>query len=334
MPTFGDPPITVSDTEFNQCEKTIRELVNEFRDRTKGSTSNKNFQDKDRFNARIEALTHLFLIGKTSRRQQAFLDFAQTLKDEFGISAPPSGALWGGDGAQDKAKSALAPDGQVLSQTQLGKSAARMKLAPQGPKQGETGLEFAERNQAALLFWGAVSALYAKGLTGDIHVWMPKGLTVGSIFWNDELPVLMKRKRDGEAFNLIFHINPDDWSQTVAFEDLLIGGAYLADKNGLYKGRESLKAEHNPPKGSDPAADLKDSMTLKLSSPIKLASVKFAMQSLLTYTTMKKANEQIKKASDADPGAQKPFSPAILARLAVWRELARQEADKQGSSVV
>ncbi len=326
--TFGEPPITVSDAEFNEAKNLIENQVQAFRDRTKGSVSNKLLARRPDWNSKITELAQLFLIGKTVKRQEAFTDFARILQEDFGLATPSTGALWGGDGAQDKAKADLASGpGKVLSESPLGLTAGKLKLAPQGPKANETGQEFAARNEAALQFWGAVSALYAKGLTGDIHVWMPHGLTVGSIFWNDELPVLMKRKRDGENFNLIFHVNPANWSETVNFEDLVIGGAYVADRKGFYQGRAALKATNNPPTGSDPAADLKDSMTLKLSSPIKVTTVRAAMQALLTYTVMKKHNEQLKIAHTADPSTPAPVSPAVLAKLAMWRERARQNVE-------
>ncbi len=317
--TFGAPAITVEDKVYNQCFSAIEAQVGLFRDKTKGTTASANWANNKA--GLLAQLTELFLVGKVLARQQSFTDFAKLLEDGFGITTPATGALWGGDGAQDKAKLALSGvnGAAVLSESPLGKTATKMKLAMQGPKQGESGPEYAVRNAASLQFWGAISAQYAKGLTGDVHVWMPKGLTVGSIFWNDELPVLMERKRAGENFNLIFHTNPGDWNEVVNFDDLVIGGAYVADKNGFYAGRAALKLEHNPATGANPNQELKESMTLTLKSPIKITTVRLAMQALLTYHTMKKHNADLPK----------PISPAVLARLAMWKERARMEADKR-----
>jgi hypothetical protein len=313
--TFGAPAITVEDAVYKECFDTIKTQVGLYRDKTKGSDASKNWANqKDEL---LKRLTEYFLVGKVLARQQSFTDFAQLLLDGFGITTPAQGALWGGDGAQDQAKLALggAVGASVLSTSPLGNMAGKMKLSMQGPKSGETGPDYAIRNAASLQFWGAVSAQYAKALTGDVHVWMPKGLTVGSIFWNDELPVLMTRKRNGEDFKLIFHTNPGNWNEVVDFEDLVIGGAYVADKNGYYAGRAALKAQHNPATGANPALELKEAMTLTLKSPIKVATVRLAMQSLLTYHTMKKHNAALPK----------PISTAVLARLAVWQERARME---------
>jgi hypothetical protein len=315
MPTFGDPPITVDEKEFKKHRDTLKTVVNGFRDK-QSKEVNKLWNTKKDLDAQLNLLTEHFLIGKLTARQDAFLSFARILTDVFGVQLPSAGALWGGEGAQDQAKLKLqGTQGTVLSESGLGQLAQTMKIPPQGPKKNETGPEFAERNRLALMFWGAISALYAESLTGDIHVWMPKGLTVGSIFWNDELPVLMERKRKGEVFNLIFHIDPGNWDATVTLDELVIGGAYVADKKGYYQGRMDLKQKHNPPTGVDPNKDLKDSMTLALSSPIKVATVKQAMLALLQYKIMAKKNELL------DPSER--LSKPALARLASWYASAR-----------
>ena len=98
--------------------------------------------------------------------------------------------------------------------------ARRFRLSPQRPKSKDDKVAdsldaFHERNRAALLFWGGVSKLYAEGLQGDVHVWLPKGLTMGSIFWNDELPMLRKLQKEERITSLWFHVRDEksgDWS--------------------------------------------------------------------------------------------------------------------------
>ncbi len=96
---------------------------------------------------------------------------------------------------------------------------------------------------------GGVSKLYAEGLQGDVHVWLPKGLTMGSIFWNDELPMLRKLQKEERITSLWFHVRDEksgDWSGNLTFDQLKIVDVYLMDARGVNKGAASLLNETKP----------------------------------------------------------------------------------------
>ncbi len=172
--------------------------------------------------------------------------FARRLRQDLGLDMPTTGALWSNKNEGEvKAKEALAPqNGMVLSQTYLGESASKFGITPQGAnsKHGvinESLEDYQRRNESALLLWGALSRLYAENLQGTVHVWVPKGLTMGSIMWNDELPALRARQRAGEVTAIKYHVKTaaGAWSGDMEFDDLTIVDAYLADASGdLAKG--------------------------------------------------------------------------------------------------
>lgn len=182
--------------------------------------------------------------GMINRDQPKIYAFCQMLMSDLGVPMPQIGALWNDpDVGEVAAVQHLQGTGAVLRETPLGKMAKAMKMPPNGANSGEALGAFAERNRAGLAFWGAVSAAYTSKLRGDVHVFLPKGITVGSIFWNDELPVLWERKRLGEVNQVLFHLQhpvSGIWQNGVAFEDLTIVDAYAADRNGANFGAADL----------------------------------------------------------------------------------------------
>jgi Domain of unknown function (DUF4157) len=234
------------------------------------------------------------------RSPEWMLMFARRLKHDLGLVVPTTGALWADpDVGQVKARKDLQPHGgKVLADTELGEIGRKFGLSPQGAKsQGgvitESLEEFQQRNAAALLFWGALSALYVEGLQGTVHVWLPKGLTMGSIMLNEELPALHARQRAGEVAEIKFHVQtaPDTWSGDLEIEDLTIVDAYLAQADGVNKGGLSLENFKHAPGDLGPAAQRlgaideakisakleKKDYHIKLETPIKVDHLKAAL---------------------------------------------------------
>lgn len=56
------------------------------------------------------------------------------------------------------------------------------------------------------IIWTLVSRLFAIGAEGKVHVYCPDGLTVGNVFWNDELPVLRRLQLEGYVLRIVMHI--------------------------------------------------------------------------------------------------------------------------------
>ncbi len=174
------------------------------------------------------------------------LNLARRLKQDLRLPMPMTGALWSdANVGMVKAREELnLQAGKVLADTRLGEVGSDFKLSPQGAtsKAGvvtEPLEEYQQRNAGALLFWGALSAVYAEGLKGTVHVWLPKGLTMGSIMWNDELPALRASQEAGEVTAIKYHVKTaaGAWSGDMEFDDLTIVDAYLADASGdLAKG--------------------------------------------------------------------------------------------------
>jgi hypothetical protein len=184
----------------------------------------------------------------------------------------------------------------VLAETPLGQTATHFKMPPQGPKRNELLDDFAKRNRDALIFWGAISALYAEGLKGEVHTWLPKGLTLGSIFWNDELPMLWKLKREGNITDLWFHVQDEkgDWSDKLSFDDLTIVDAYLADARGVNKGATELLEE----KDKKLQGMLKpNSYQMTLGTPIRIALLREgfgrALERARQRIALKKSNSNV-----------------------------------------
>ncbi|MEM7750812.1 MAG: hypothetical protein AAF346_21360 [Pseudomonadota bacterium] len=195
--------------------------------------------------------TELLAVGIIHSDQGKLMEFCQKLFDDLGVPMPETGALWSDPNVgQVQAKEhldAIGGGAKVLADTPLGKMAMKMKLPPsRGTRSDDTIETFAERNKAGLTFWGAISAAYTSQLRGDVHVFLPKGITVGSIFWNDELPVLQERRRNGEVNNIYFHLQDPlngQWSAPMGIDDISIIDAYAADRFGANKGAESLASE-------------------------------------------------------------------------------------------
>lgn len=52
---------------------------------------------------------------------------------------------------------------------------------------------------------GLQSSLYATSARGDIIAFLPKGISVGNIFWNNELPILRKLQTMGHVDNILVY---------------------------------------------------------------------------------------------------------------------------------
>ncbi|MBV9999164.1 MAG: hypothetical protein JO015_08630 [Verrucomicrobia bacterium] len=230
-------------------------------------------------------LTDLFVTGVAFGDQENLLQFAQKLVRDAQIAMPTTGAFWADPKVgQEKAKEHLVQlggTGHVLAETALGELARNVKAMRLYPKPDSAKEEdFANTLAPALKFWGAVSAVYAEGLQGEVHVWIPRGLTVGSIFWNDELPVLWKLKREGKVTALRFHAHVKDgqWAE-VPFEELLIRDAYLGDASGFNKGAHSLVKESRKSIRATQKAD--DKMQIQLARPIPVGMLKSRLHAAL-----------------------------------------------------
>lgn len=248
--TSSSSPVVLSKCnadDLQKIDKMVRQLFNENKRKMKLSES----WPDDLIKLATNAIAY--------RNAEAMLALARRLKDDLKLKVPTIGAFWSDPAVgQEKAKQALLASGgggQVLSQTDLGALGQKSKLTPQRPKMqkgtdayDETLEEFYDRNRSAILWWGALSALYAEGLTGEVHVWLPKGLTMSSIFWNDELPVLHQLKRDGKITDLHFHVQGHSgvWSGNLRFDQLTIVDVYLCDARGVNKGAQQLLAETDP----------------------------------------------------------------------------------------
>jgi hypothetical protein len=226
------------------------------------------------------------------------LQLARRLQTDLGYPMPTVGAFWSDkDVGQVKARDDLGTRGAVLADTQLGLTMSKWGVAPQGAmsKQGkvtESLDDFQQRNADALLFWGALSALYAENLVGEVHVWLPQGLTLGSIFWNDELPMLQKRLHSGEISALWFHVknNIGVWSGPLKLEDLTIVDAYLADAQGVNLGGRSLIGDKYVP------ATLDDKYyQITLAKPIHIDLLQAGFRSALQRARLRLAAKAMNK---------------------------------------
>ncbi len=231
-----------------------------------------------------EQLEAHFAYGLALNDRQHLFEFALMLVRDAKVPMPKTGAFWSDpDVGQVKAKEDLASKGgQVLADTSLGEIARtkNLKLGIGKLRKGQTDEQFVEEQAPALQFWGVISAIYALGLEGDVNIWLPKGLTVGSIFWNEELPALWERKEQGKVGNLIFHVHDQSGQWTaVTFEDLQIQEAYLTDAQGLNKGAKSLL---NPQQNPDLLASRDPSeMVITLKKPLKVGELKWRLQAAL-----------------------------------------------------
>jgi hypothetical protein len=228
-------------------------------------------------------LEDCFALGMALGDRDQLFEFARMLVQEGGVPMPTKGAFWSDpDVGQVKAKAMLGTDGQVLADTGLGEIARtrQLKVGIAKIDRLQTDEDFAEKQAPKLKFWGVISAVYALGLRGDVHVWIPKGLTVCSIFWNDELPALWERKRRGDINELYFHVHDTGANWTlVSFDDLLITDAYITDRDGLNRGAKSLldvRDTTRPPATRDPKE-----MLITLGRPIRVGELRSRLEAAL-----------------------------------------------------
>lgn len=198
----------------------------------------------------VAALT----VAIAHRSREGMLAAVRDIARDLNLPMPSTGAFWSDPkvGQEQARRDLAAQGGRVLADTPIAQ--IKWGVAPQGATSRggtvtESASEFQERNAVALMFWGALSALYAEGLSGAVHVWLPKGLTMSSIFWNDELPVLWDRMRAGAITGLFFHVLRQDgggWSAAIPFRDLTIVDAYLVDADGVNQGARHVRGTLDP----------------------------------------------------------------------------------------
>jgi len=236
-----------------------------------------------------ETVQTKFAAGMVTGNREELLGFVRMLVQDGNIPMPKKGAFWSDpDVGQPKAQAELGADGQVLADTGLGKIARvtdwKLNLAKVKP-QGMDDEKFAAQQAPKLLFWGAISAVYAEGLRGDVHVWIPKGLTVSSIFWNDELPALWESKRKSRINELCFHVydRSQNWI-AVSFDELLIEEAYMSDAEGLNKGAQSLLQDRDVPA----ARPNPNKMLITLDRPIKVGELRSRLDAALRQVRRKR----------------------------------------------
>jgi len=302
IPIPSSVPTIVSTHDGDALAKLKKRITQAFNDLKKVRKFPKNW---------VSEMTDLALLGIALKDPERMLDLARHLQRDLGYTMPTTGAFWSGkDTGQVQARGALGSSGKVLADTDLGKDVAKWGVAPQGAKfksntVDETLEAFQERNAAALLFWGALSALYAEGLTGEVHVWLPKGLTMSSIFWNDELPMLHAKLRAKTITALKFHVQASNgaWSKDMELDELTIVDAYLADAQGVNKGAEALvKDQKNPA-----TIDYK-SYQITLAKPIHVDLLQAGFRQALQRTRARKLAAAIKE------GAKRAQMPKELTK--------------------
>jgi hypothetical protein len=97
------------------------------------------------------------------------------------------------------------------------------------------GMALSKDWAASLAIWSMMSAKFAEGAVGDIHVFVTEGFAANKVFWNDELPEMRKRQAAGLINKIYIHIttkkvseHPDihgaaNWEEAFEIDELVKG---------------------------------------------------------------------------------------------------------------